>query len=89
MDVLKGSVPNLAPDQTRYAAPLLSIPESSERFHLQTPNTDTSYDVVQREHYALFPRHVFFSLDAGALIRLLGLAGRRRGERRHDVRGHG
>ena len=61
-------MPNLAPDQTRYAAPLLSLPESPERFHLQTPNTDTSYEVVQREPYALLPRHDFFSLDAGALI---------------------
>ena len=67
MDVLKGSVPNLAPDQTRYAAPLFFLPESPERFHLQTPNTDTSSDAVQTESYALFPRHEFFSLDAGAL----------------------
>ena len=57
------------PDRTRYSAPLLSLPESPERFHLQTPNTDTSSDAVQTESYALFPRHEFFSLDAGALTK--------------------
>jgi hypothetical protein len=61
-------VPNLAPDQTRYAAPLLSLPERPERFLLQTPNTDTSCDDDQTESYERLPRHDFFSLDAGALM---------------------
>ena len=68
---LNATVPNLAPARTRYAALLLSIPESPERFHLQTPNTDTIYDDVQTKSSALFTlRHEFFSLDAGALKKL-------------------
>jgi len=41
--VLNARVPNLAPDQTSYAAPLLFLPERPDRFNLQTPNTDTGW----------------------------------------------
>gem|GEM_PF-5485950 len=46
---LSAKVPNLAPDQMRYPAPLLSLPESPGRFHLQAPNTDASCDDVRTE----------------------------------------
>ena len=39
------------PGRTRYAAPLLSIPESPERFHLQTTTSDAS-DAISQFHPA-------------------------------------
>jgi len=47
--VLNVTVPNLAPDQTLYAAPLLSLPESPERFPLQALNTDTGWGDQDRK----------------------------------------
>ena len=67
--MLKGRCQIWHPDRTHAVLPLRPLPESSERFHLQTPNTDTGWDDQDRR--MLFnPRHDFFSLDAGALIPL-------------------
>ena len=64
--MLKGRCQIWHPDRTHAVLPLRPLPESSERFHLQTPNTDTGWDDQDRR--LLFtPRHDFFSLDAGAL----------------------
>jgi len=60
-------VPNLAPARTLAALPFRSLPESPERFHLQTPNTDNSCDDDKTEPYALLPRHNLFSLHSGSL----------------------
>ena len=56
---LTAKVPNLAPDQARYAAPLLSLPENPNRFRLATPNTDTICDDVQTKSSALHPPSQF------------------------------
>ena len=60
------------PGRTHAALPFRPLPESPERFHLQTPNTDTGWDDQDRK--LLFtPRHEFFSLDPVALNVLSGV----------------